>query len=623
MARGNIELLEARTLLALLACQPYPAHGSAGIHRAGAVAALPAPLEPQYAIHQTPRVQLGNAPLAGTPADLGTDQVELLWQTQTIGTGESDRFRVRFRAVGDTDWQLAALNPPLVIDYQPGDRTMFSASIAGLRWDTRYEYVVDHFRGEELLLSYDAEFRTRLAAGDSTPFTFTAYGDSSWPATTNLAFKAVQQRILELDPRFNLLLGDNIYEWGTHVDADSRFSPALNEPATDWIAGHVDYFAIGNHDGLLNPHQGQPSRDSYAVPVPVVGVNAFAAPTAREFPEHNYSFDYGDVHLVTYDTNAADLLDEFESMERIEAMLDYVKADLRASGARWKIVFAHHPLAGTDKNVREALGPYFQSTLTALREAGADLLLVGDSHTYSWSFPLQGFQDADGSGTLEPAEVLHAGGDASSFTKGSGLVQVVSGVGGRSLRADPYEAPFIAAAYSLAPHNRPLEYGFSRVDVRPDRLVVSYVSAATGLVVGDLNGNGVRDAGEDGFGRFEIVMLPGDVGGNGMLDVSDIDLLCAAILAGQQPRDSDVDGDGRVTRADQQFLVERIFASGPGDANLDRLVDTADRLQVFQAGQYEGVSERAISWAEGDWNCDGRFDSADLVAMFQSGRYQG
>jgi hypothetical protein len=621
-SRGSCEELEARTLLAGLSCAALDvaeisSHDPVARPQLGAEPVAADALQPQYRIHQTPRLQPGNAPLYGTPADRNTDQVDILWQTFTIGDGVADTFQVRYRAAGANTWLIAALHPPL--ETGVNTRIIHSASLTNLDWNTTYAYIVSHYRGEQVLVSYDAEFTTRLAPGDTTSFSFTAYGDSATIAGGG--FRQVQSQINELNPNFNLLLGDNFYDWGSHDDADARFTPELNLPATEWIAGHIDYFAIGNHDALLNAGRGQPSRDSFSVPVPIAGVNAYASPPSLDAPEHNYSFDYGDVHFVTFDSNWTELNNDVQQ----RATLDYVLADLQASTARWKIVYTHHPIVGTSKSYDETSGDYFQYALPLLRAAGADLLLAGDSHSYSWTFPLTGYADSDQDGTVEPAEVQYVSGSAREFVKGAGLVQVVSGVGGKSLHFDDYPDPFIAAGFSRHENTGPGVFGFSRVDVLPDRLVVSYIDAADGQIVGDTNGNGQPDLDEPFFGQFQLVdpqPLAGDLNHDRLRDVRDIDLLCAAILAQDHRLEWDLDGDRLLTKQDYERLIRDLHKVAIGDVNGDRRVNSRDLLQVFQAGRYGDTEDAMASWAEGDWNCDGRFDSTDLLGLFQAGRYE-
>ena len=123
------------------------------------------------------------------------------------------------------------------------------------------------------------------------------------------------------------------------------------------------------------------------------------------------------VHYATFDSNSVD------DAARLDAQLDWLEADLAASTARWKIVVAHHPVAGTPDKSEQSADNYYKQVVPRLRAAGVDLLLTGHSHTYSWTYPLIG-NDGDNATFVVDAD--------NDYAKGAGLVQVVSGVGGRT-----------------------------------------------------------------------------------------------------------------------------------------------------------------------------------------------
>jgi hypothetical protein len=104
------------------------------------------------------------------------------------------------------------------------------------------------------------------------------------------------------------------------------------------------------------------------------------------------------------------------------------------------------------------------------------------------------------------------------------------------------------------------------------------------------------------------------------IDANDVDLLAAAIQAGDSDLSFDVNNDRVVDALDLRALVQDRLASPPADVNLDGVFDSADLVQIFQAGKYE--TDQTALWSAGDFNSDGRFDSADLVVALQSG-YQG
>ncbi|MFC1759543.1 hypothetical protein ACFL2H_12385, partial [Planctomycetota bacterium] len=294
-------------------------------------------IEPQYVVNHPPRLQPGDMPLDGTSAYDGFDRLDLVWQTLTVGDGIQDSFQVRYRKVGDSLWNTIA-EPVDSFDAMSPPRVMHSSTLLGLDWDSEYEYQVSHLRGNEVVETFADSFRTRLKQGDEQAFSFAAYGDSANAGPKIVNFRAVQAQINRQDLDFSVLLGDNVYTFGTHGEADHRMKPAISPEAADWTARKMDYFGIGNHDFFVET--GQTSRDLYAVPIPEAGLNAYASLPEGEFAEHSYSFDYGDTHFVTFDTNLVEFWldrnnhDPNERELRINRLLDYVVADLAASDAQ-------------------------------------------------------------------------------------------------------------------------------------------------------------------------------------------------------------------------------------------------------------------------------------------------
>jgi hypothetical protein len=114
----------------------------------------------------------------------------------------------------------------------------------------------------------------------------------------------------------------------------------------------------------------------------------------------------------------------------------------------------------------------------------------------------------------------------------------------------------------------------------------------------------------------------GDFNNNGTLDVEDIDLLSNVARLGTDDPDYDLNDDQLVDQLDRGFWVETLRKTYFGDSNLDGEFNTADLVQVFQAGLYEDAIDDNAGWASGDWNGDADFNSRDLVLAFQSGGYE-
>ncbi len=101
--------------------------------------------------------------------------------------------------------------------------------------------------------------------------------------------------------------------------------------------------------------------------------------------------------------------------------------------------------------------------------------------------------------------------------------------------------------------------------------------------------------------------IPGDFNDDLVVDDADIDLLYAAINAGNPPARVDWDGSGAVDSADVTFLVENIIGTFYGDANLDRTVDARDLNLIGINWQDSGAG-----WAGGDFTGDDFVDARDL-----------
>lgn len=114
--------------------------------------------------------------------------------------------------------------------------------------------------------------------------------------------------------------------------------------------------------------------------------------------------------------------------------------------------------------------------------------------------------------------------------------------------------------------------------------------------------------------------IDGDFDGSGSLDVGDINLLSAEIIAGTNTASFDVNNDAAVDETDLVAWVSDLRKTWIGDANLDGEFNSSDFVAVFSTNKYE--KDEPASWAEGDWNADNRFNTADFVSAFSAGGYE-
>ena len=124
-------------------------------------------------------------------------------------------------------------------------------------------------------------------------------------------------------------------------------------------------------------------------------------------------------------------------------------------------------------------------------------------------------------------------------------------------------------------------------------------------------------------GTLSIPITRGDYNGNQQFDVSDVDILAAALRAGSDDRALyDLNGDDVVDWSDHRFWVRFYARTYVGDANLDGEFNTTDLVQIFAEGKYEDGVVGDATWGSGDWDGDSEFTTSDLVLAFQDGGYE-
>ncbi len=163
---------------------------------------------------------------------------------------------------------------------------------------------------------------------------------------------------------------------------------------------------------------------------------------------------------------------------------------------------------------------------------------------------------------------------------------------------------YLANHYGLAPANEGWEF----------RSVQDISANGLHLAVGATNPNGDYEA--------VLIDLDPDFDGDFRTDVADLDLLAAALRAGETKYLYDMDGSGQVNSNDLRNLITDKLGTWFGDSDLDGEFSSNDLVNVFQAGEYEDAVASNSGWATGDWNGDGEFGTADLVTAFQDGGYE-
>ncbi len=119
-------------------------------------------------------------------------------------------------------------------------------------------------------------------------------------------------------------------------------------------------------------------------------------------------------------------------------------------------------------------------------------------------------------------------------------------------------------------------------------------------------------------GHVEFGSVPGDLTGDGLIDVTDINFLCGGI---NQPfaEALDLNSDGMVDLNDVERLVTGFLGTAMGDGNLDGRVDVVDLNRVGVNWLVEGGAD----WSKGDFTCDGNVGTSDLNQLGLNWQFGG
>jgi predicted MPP superfamily phosphohydrolase len=202
-----------------------------------------------------------------------------------------------------------------------------------------------------------------------------------------------------------LLLGDNIYNQGEI----EKVGEAFEKPYAELLKQNVPFSAcLGNHDIRSANGEGQLRYARYGI------------------KGRYYTFEEKGVAFFVLDTNS--------NTDWVK-QLSWLEGSLKASKARWKIAYGHHPIYSSG---HYGNSPEFIRTLTPLfKRYGVALYLNGHEHHYERSKPIDG------------------------------TTYLVAGIGGASLRK-VVRSEQTAFADSL--------FGFSTLSIYSDRLAIQGIN---------------------------------------------------------------------------------------------------------------------------------------------------
>jgi hypothetical protein len=381
-------------------------------------------------------IELASDPVAGPPARLFLQQV----------TSHSAIIKWRGKAEQACVW-LSKDKPrcqPAVQTATNHREVLFDQ----LQADSRYYYSVAGYADQTMQFTTAPETGT-LADGDMLRVWI--LGDSGTASSVNRKGKprhvGEAKAVMDGFVQFNqqqadssldmlLLLGDNAYVEGT----DQQWQTAVFDLYRPILAGTAVWPTIGNHEmgtGAIDvPGKGRLSFGGVSISSSPDSFYSSDNPTVRRMPyldifslptrgeaggvpsgtEQYYAFDYGNLHIVSLDSQ----LSARDENQR-KAMRDWLIADLGNNQQDWTVVIFHHPpytKGSHDSDLAAVDGFGIDQPIITMREEftqlfedyGVDMVYSGHSHSYERSYYLHGHRgDAASFNASQHSELNAAG----------------------------------------------------------------------------------------------------------------------------------------------------------------------------------------------------------------------
>jgi len=223
---------------------------------------------------------------------------------------------------------------------------------------------------EELL----AEGQFRAPPSPSQSFRFAVLSDFGSPGTNT---KAIAHQISLAAPDLMLTSGDNVQH---NCAPPGLFDSDWFGPLTNVVSRTPAMWSLGNHD--IRIERGRWYLE--AVYLPTNGPPGLA--------ERNYSFDYGNIHVVSLDANAfvadGDTTYTNAAAQRT-AIISWLTNDLATTTQQWKMAMYHHPHYTTPGSHADTA--LLQSLIAPVYEKyGVHIAFQGHNHKYERINPING-----------------------------------------------------------------------------------------------------------------------------------------------------------------------------------------------------------------------------------------
>jgi 3',5'-cyclic AMP phosphodiesterase CpdA len=348
-----------------------------------------------------PAQSVVRGPYLQTPTD---NSIIVMWRTDV--------------SIGTTLWYGA--HPDSLDQSIVGGNTVqdHSVILTGLAPYTTYYYAVGF---EDSLITTPSEqyrFRTHPLPGTEQPIRVWAIGDFGKGNAEQIAVKQSYMAYPgAADTDVWIWLGDNAYDDGTDSEYQSKvfglsgFSDVFNWLPFYPTPGNHDYnevwrestfFGIPYSNIDLEDHEG-PYFDIVDVPEQA---EAGGVPSQLEV---FYSFDHGNTHFLSLNSEVYDFLNTSDGIDRMKA---WIEEDLAQNDKLWTVAYFHQPPYSkgshdSDGLLELVIKAMRERVVPLLEEFDIDLVVCGHSHVYERSHLIHGHYG--NSGSFDPGTMLMDG----------------------------------------------------------------------------------------------------------------------------------------------------------------------------------------------------------------------
>ena len=217
---------------------------------------------------------------------------------------------------------------------------------------------------------------------DKLTFSYVTDSQDSSKDGFDTYFASTLESVAEFDPNFIVFAGDLVDN--SHADWDR--DPSLIKMEEWSYAFDCNKEVIMNYPFMSASGNHEAAGDTFVSHsnIKYDGSNSTGG---------YYSFDYENLHFIVLDTNVLVRSDQ----TKIDAQLNWLKADLAATTKTWKVVMLHHGPYSTGDHTNDGELLFVRDTLPQIfAEYKVDLVLQGHDHVYSRTLPYLYGTNADG-----------------------------------------------------------------------------------------------------------------------------------------------------------------------------------------------------------------------------------